>query len=376
MTRAAIINAFDPETYKGGIETFILSLKALLTERNIRVDTHSISPAPTLPVKPFPFKSLSKVVPEFLLNCFMSGRAFSEIEKDYDLVISNNFYGLGYYSPKVKSFNVYHSTHAGYADALRGKLPERDYRILKYLYGHLGDRLSGRGKAKIAVSSGVKDELERYYGFKNVSVVNHGIDTDFYKKIEDVKSLRRKWDISDNAFAGLFAGRWETGKGIDILEDVIKSRPDTIWLLAVGSSECHLSNLPNVRVIKDADKEAMRELYSLSDFMLFPSYYEGFGLVIAEAMACSLPVICTEVGVAKDLLRYPALKKLILPMQSNPEMVNKINDRISFLREKPDERTEITSRGRSIIERDYSMALWKDNMAAVLGLNPNYAKSS
>jgi hypothetical protein len=127
MTRAAIINVFNPETYKGGIETFILTLKALLEEHNISVDIHSLSPEPSIPVKPFPIKSFNKIIPEFLLNCFMLGRAFSKIEKDYDIVISNNFYGLGYFSPKVKSFNIYHSVHAAYADALKGKISGSDY---------------------------------------------------------------------------------------------------------------------------------------------------------------------------------------------------------------------------------------------------------
>lgn len=367
MTRAAIINAFDPEIYKGGIETFILNLKSLLEECNISVDTHCASPKPTLTVEPFPVKSLSKVVPEFLLNCFMLGRAFSKIEKNYDIVISNNFYGLGCYSPKVKSFNIYHSTHAGYADALRGRVSGTDHRNLKYLFGHLGDRLSGRGKSIIAVSSSVKDELERYYGFKNVSIVNHGIDTDFYRRIDDVKSLRCKWDIPDDVFTGIFVGRWETGKGIDIIEDVIKLHPYITWLLVTGNSECPLTGYNNVKVIHDADKDALRELYSLSDFMFSPSYYEGFGLAVIEAMSCGLPVICTETGVAKELLKSDELRKLIIPLNGKADTVNRINNCIRLLRDVT-ERKKMATLGREIVERDYNIDKWKSSMAAALGL--------
>ena len=184
MTRAAIINAFDPNIYKGGIETFLLNLKELLLQYNIHVDLHYFMPEPTLKVNPFPVTSLSKKFPEFLLNCFMLGRAFSRIEKEYDLVITNNFYGLGYFAPKVKSFNIYHSVHAAYADALGGLFLDSDYRDLKYFFGHLGDRMGGRHKTKIAVSETVKEELQKYYGFKKITVVNHGIDTNFLKKIE------------------------------------------------------------------------------------------------------------------------------------------------------------------------------------------------
>lgn len=369
MTKAAIINAFNPETYKGGIETFILNLKALLEEHNISVDIHSVSPEPTLPVKPFPVKSLSKIIPEFLLNCFMFGRAFSKIEKDYDIVISNNFYGLGYFSPKVKSFNIYHSTHAGYADALKAKVPEKYYRDLKYFYGHLGDRLSGRGKIKIAVSHSVKAELEKYYKFNDITVINHGVDTDFYIKLNETTTLRKKRQVPEDAFVGIFVGRWEIGKGTDIMEEVIRLHPDIIWLLAIGPSDCPLEKYSNIRVIKNADKEALRELYSLSDFMLLPSYYEGFGLAIIEAMACKLPVICTEVGVAKDFLRFDALRRLILPNCGKPEIIEEINDRISFLKNSRHEKKEIVNTGRSIIERDYNIDVWGKRMTIALGFS-------
>ncbi len=332
MKRAAILSAFNPETCRGGIETFTLNLKALLADQNISADIHYLSPAPTLSVNLFPFKSLSKVVPDFLLNCFMLGRAFSKIEKDYDIVISNNFYGLGYFSPKVKSFNIYHSVHAGYADALKDFLSRKDYRILKYLHGYVGDYLSGRGKVKIAVSQGVRDEMEKYYKFKGIKIVNHGIDINFFKKIEEVTLLRKKWNIPPDAFVGLFVGRWEIGKGTDIMEEVIQLHHNIIWLLAIGPSDCPLEKYSNIRVIKNADKEALRELYSLSDFMLLPSYYEGFGLVIIEAMACKLPAICTKVGVAKDLFRFDALRRLILPNCGKLEIIKEINDRISFLK--------------------------------------------
>lgn len=369
MKKVAIINAFNPEIYKGGIERFILNCKSLLEKYNISVDIHSISPEPTLIVKPFPVQSLSKIIPEFLLNCFMLGRAFSKIEKDYDIVISNNFYGVGYFSPRVKSFNIYHSVHAGYAEALKGKISVSDYRDLKYSYGHMGDRMSGRGKGKIAVTLSVREELHKYYGFNKIAVINHGIDTTFFKKIEEITSLRKKWDVPADSFVGIFVGRWEVGKGIDILEELIKINCDIKWLLVVGPSECPLKDSHNIRVIKNADKEALKELYSLSDFMLSPSYYEGFGLVITEAMACKLPVICTEVGIAKDFLQFDALKRLILPNSGKPELIKEINDRILFLKNSGLEKKEIVNKGRLIIERYYNMDIWEKRISIAMGLS-------
>ena len=369
MTRAAIISAFDPERYKGGIETFILNLKTLLSEKDIDVDLHFTPPEPAKLTIPFPVKCLSKVAPDLLMKCFMTGRAFSKIEKNYDLVISNNFYGLGYFSPQVRSVNIYHSTHAGYADALKGKIPDDEYRSMKYFFGHIGDRLSGRGKLKIAVSKAVNNELQKYYKFVNVHIVHHGVDTFFFKKMGNRSLLRRKWNIDSNALTGIFVSRWEKGKGTDIIEEVVKLHPDITWLFVIGNSECPLSDNNRVRVIQDADKETMRELYSSSDFMLFPSYYEGFGFAVVEAMSCGLPVICTETGVAIELLKSNELRKLILPLTDKADMVNRIGNLIRMLKDAT-ERSKIEAAGREIIERDFTIEIWKAGMSAALGLSP------
>jgi starch synthase len=46
----------------------------------------------------------------------------------------------------------------------------------------------------------------------------------------------------------------------------------------------------------------MPDLYSSSDVLVFPSYHDGFGLVILEAMAAGLPVIATSASAGPDLI--------------------------------------------------------------------------
>jgi glycosyltransferase involved in cell wall biosynthesis len=52
----------------------------------------------------------------------------------------------------------------------------------------------------------------------------------------------------------------------------------------------------SVSVIKPERQEDLRLLYGVSDLLLFPSLYEGFGWPPLEAMACGCPVIASSAG--------------------------------------------------------------------------------
>src|SRR5438045_3919459 len=47
---------------------------------------------------------------------------------------------------------------------------------------------------------------------------------------------------------------------------------------------------------------SLRTYYQSADVFVFPSYFEGFGLVLLEAMACGLPLLASECTAAPDFL--------------------------------------------------------------------------
>lgn len=91
----------------------------------------------------------------------------------------------------------------------------------------------------------------------------------------------------------LFVGRYVEKKGLVVLRALATARPDLQFLLA-GSGPLRPSDwgLGNVQDLGTQTPQALAERYREADLLLLPSVGEGYPLVIQEAMACGLPVIC------------------------------------------------------------------------------------
>lgn len=55
------------------------------------------------------------------------------------------------------------------------------------------------------------------------------------------------------------------------------------------------------------DKEGLRHLYNAAELMVFPSFYEGFGLPPLEAMSCATPTLVSDIPVFREVMRDASL---------------------------------------------------------------------
>lgn len=91
----------------------------------------------------------------------------------------------------------------------------------------------------------------------------------------------------------LFVGRFVEKKGLSILHALARMRPDLTMLMAGGGPIDPAGwGLANVHLLGPQDAGQLAALYRGADLLLLPSVGEGYPLVIQEAMACGLPVIC------------------------------------------------------------------------------------
>lgn len=148
--KAAIITAFDPFAFKGGIETYTAQLVDLLKSHNVESDIYHIG----LVNKDHGFHN------DYLGKLYLTGKEVLEDDKDYDFIIANAFYGLSYFPPRVKTYNIFHLTHMGFAEKIKDVVPPYQYLEWNLLWGELSESVSGYDRIKIAVSESVKDELK------------------------------------------------------------------------------------------------------------------------------------------------------------------------------------------------------------------------
>jgi glycosyltransferase involved in cell wall biosynthesis len=62
-----------------------------------------------------------------------------------------------------------------------------------------------------------------------------------------------------------------------------------------------------VRFVENAPNEDLVALYNSAHLLVLPSFYEGFGLSVLEAMACGTPVVCSECGSLSEVAGDAAL---------------------------------------------------------------------
>lgn len=176
------------------------------------------------------------------------------------------------------------------------------------------ERLVARSADRIVVAtSHERDLLAQRYGARpeDIAVVPCGVDLDIFHPM-DKEAARKQLGLADDERIILFVGRIEPLKGIDILISAaaqLHEEADFFHAVIVGGdarAETRVRELKSlatnlgvehhVTFVGAVDHERLPLYYSAADVCVVPSFYESFGLVAVEAMACGTPVVASRVG--------------------------------------------------------------------------------
>lgn len=149
-------------------------------------------------------------------------------------------------------------------------------------------------------SSFTAKTLEDYPGkLAPVEVIPYGFPT--------VSGGREYEKISGRPLRLLFVGGLSQRKGIADMFAAVEQLGDTVSLTVVGrkvTEDCAPLNaaLSKHKWIPSLPHAEILKIMSAHDVLLFPSLFEGFGLVITEAMSQGTPVITTDRTAGPDLI--------------------------------------------------------------------------
>lgn len=227
--------------------------------------------------------------------------------------------------PKCKfldGLDLFHSTTFCFPDDFSGKIISTIYDVSFKTHPQFHEQANiehcERGvkqaieKAdKIIVISGhTKKDLIKYYNCPEEKIVITYLGCDERFRVldgsEKISAIKKKYKI-DKPFI-FNVGSIEPRKNISglmeaysILENKYKKSFDLViaggkgWLNSgIYKKKEELNLAGNVKFIGYVDDDDLPYLYNSAELFVYPSFYEGFGLPILEAMACGCPVITSN----------------------------------------------------------------------------------
>lgn len=161
-----------------------------------------------------------------------------------------------------------------------------------------------------------------------------------------------------------FAGRLSPEKGLDILLAAARAEPAITFKIAGSGpilAQARANAPKNVEFLGRLEPEALPEFYRKARVVVVPStWYEGFGLVAADAMALGLPVIASRIGGLSNVVDDQVTGLLF-----EPRNVSQLRRHVRDIWHHPEIADRMGSAARQKVIREYSEDAYFSNLMAV-----------
>lgn len=223
----------------------------------------------------------------------------------------------------------------------------------------------------IAISQQTKEDIIHFLKIKEnkIDVVYQGCHASFKEKPTDefLEQVKEKFDLPDRFL--LNVGTIEERKN---LLNVVKALKDSgIPLVVVGSrkkkkyvkkieSEIRKNGV-EVYFLQDVSMEELASVYRLADIFIYPSFFEGFGIPVIEALFSETVVITSNTSCLPEAGGPDSV-------YVNPDNVDDIKAKILFLWDNESERKRRVEKGLQFAQKFNDDVIAKDLMKVYEGL--------
>ena len=178
-----------------------------------------------------------------------------------------------------------------------------------------------------------------------VRVIYNGVDTNKFTPAST-------YDSSPKEIQVLFSGNLTRRKGAHWLPLIAKRLKKNIRIYYTQGlrTKKAMPSITGLESIGAVPFKEMQALYRQMDILLMPSVREGFGLAVAEAMACGLPVVASNCSAIPELID-DGKGGFLCPVGDVAAFAEKIN----FLADSPQLRHEMGEYNRSKVEKMFTL---------------------
>lgn len=194
----------------------------------------------------------------------------------------------------------------------------------------------------------IEKELKEYEEADYISIPSKFVKRTFLEKgIPEEKLIHIPYGVDlrefrqipkrDGTFRVIYAGAMTLQKGVHyLLQAFSELRLPQSELLLVGGFSDEIASFfkkyeGSYKWVGHVSQRELYKYYSEGSVFAFMSIQDGFGMVMAQAMACGLPVICTSNTGGEDIVREGA-DGFIIPIRD----VKALKERLVYLYENPE----------------------------------------
>jgi hypothetical protein len=139
-------------------------------------------------------------------------------------------------------------------------------------------------------------------------IIWNAVDRERMTVRRDRATMRAAWGVPESAPVAGYLGRLSAEKDPLAMARLAAALPEPWRVVVVGSGAERLDLVAPPNLIMPGPDPAAGDVLNAFDVLVVPSHYESFGLTLAEGIAARLPVVSTEVGLAK---LAPGITRLI-----------------------------------------------------------------
>jgi glycosyltransferase involved in cell wall biosynthesis len=248
---------------------------------------------------------------------FQAARYLGRHERAFDLVhFADVHFAYAYRGPYIanglQSFRQRLSSCRGRTYGVN-----RQDLMFRTLYYNAARRLAERPAVRraqhmIMISETTRSEFVRHYGIprEKTSVSHIGVDLRRFDEMEEQTAARRALDLPADVPVLLYVGFSTARKGVEYLGAALGELP-AVHLLMVGKWEKGYRERfwrsvgacrDRVRVAGYVPDDELLTYFAAADVFVLPSWLEGFGIPLVEAMAAGLPIVTTTGSATSEIV--------------------------------------------------------------------------